>query len=459
MLDCDNKNVNSYTNWLEEIIGAINDGILVIDSQGIVRLINDEYTNITGVQRENIIGKSLVKVRKGALLPKTLEDGKRRSGVYRKEGNVEYVVDMAPIYKHGSMVGAVSVLKSLTEVHKLTKELERSKEKLVAFANTFGHLYQAKYTFNDIIGKDAGLKNTVNLAQKAARSDLNILIQGESGTGKELFAHAIHSESARAKHPFVPVNCAAIPSSLLESELFGYVEGSFTNSKKGGKMGLFELAHNGTLFLDEIGDLPFELQAKLLRVLQDGRIRKVGSLQEQEIDVQLITATNKDLNTMVEKQRFREDLYYRLNGIEIMIPPLRSRKGDIALFIRHSLETSSSQPLQLTEHARKVLMDYEWPGNTRELNNVVHFAMNMAEKGCIDCSHLPEAVRKGHQLMETDHLGASLKDILKKTEQKVILQTIDTYGNTLAGKKKAADQLGISLASLYSKFKEYNGSN
>lgn len=310
MQDCSKQNFSlttDYTSWLEGIIDSINDGVLVIDSQGKVQFINKEYTEITGVSRNQIIGKYLIDVRKGAVLPKTLKDGKRRSGIQRKEGSNRYIVDMAPIYIRGKKAGAVSVLKSLNEVHDLAKELEKNQEKLGKLEKTMGQIYKTSYTFDDIVGGDDGLKESVNLSKKAAHSKLNILIQGESGTGKELFAHAIHHESPRSNHPFVPVNCAAIPTSLLETELFGYEEGTFTDSKKGGKIGLFELANFGTLFLDEIGDMPLELQAKLLRVLQDGRIRKVGSLAEQALDVQVITATNKNLENMVKKDKFRED--------------------------------------------------------------------------------------------------------------------------------------------------------
>ncbi len=440
-----------YKDWLEETIDSINDGILVIDEQEIVQFVNTEYTNITGVKSEEIVGKPLKEVRKGAILPKALEDGKRRSGIYRREGQTEYVIDTAPVYKYGKIVGAVSVCKSLNEVHFLSEELKRSKERLVKLENTVGHMYQTKYTFNDIIGKENGLKEEVELAKKAAHTNLNIMIQGESGTGKELFAHAIHSEGPRAKFPFIPVNCAAIPAELLESELFGYEEGSFTSSKKGGKIGLFELSNYGTLFLDEIGDLPIDLQAKLLRVLQEGRVRKVGGLKEQEIDVQVITATNKDLGKLVEKKRFREDLYYRLNGVPITISPLRERKKDILLLINFLIDQAkASQPIRLTAETHQILSQYDWPGNTRELFNAVHYALSMTETYYVEPKHLPEIIIK-HSSINNIYSQQSLKNIIKSTEQEVIRQTIRFYGETLEGKKQAARQLGISLATLYNK--------
>lgn len=442
---------NEYIYWLEEAMDSINDGILVIDAQGIVRFINTEYTRITGVKKEMILGKPLKEVRKGAILPKALRDGKRRSGVYRREGETEYVIDTAPVYKYGKIVGAVSVCKSLNEVHFLSTELEKSKERLAKLENTVGRMYQAKYTFYDIIGSHGGLEDTVGLAKKAARADLNILIQGESGTGKELFAHAIHNESVRAELPFVPVNCAAIPAELLESELFGYEEGSFTGSKRGGKIGLFELANYGTLFLDEIGDLPMELQAKLLRVLQEGRIRKVGGMKEKEVDVQVISATNKDLGKLVEKKRFREDLYYRLNGIPICITPLRERKQDILSLIKYLTDQSkSTKPIRFTEETHRILIQYDWPGNTRELFNVIHYALSMAETEYIESKHLPDVIYRNSFKAGISH-GQTLKEMVKETEQEIIKKTIEYYGETLEGKKQAARQLGISLSTLYNK--------
>lgn len=439
----------TYINWLEQIINSINDGILVIDSNGIVRIINDEYTNITGVKRETIIGKRLIDVRKGAMLPGVLDDGKKRPGIFRQEGDSRYVVDMAPIYNEEEMIGAVSVLKGVAEVDKLTNELHKSRDKVSRLENTMGHIYKARYTFDDILGRDNGLEKAVDTAKKAAHSKLNLLVYGESGTGKELFAHSIHHESERSEFPFVPVNCAAIPSSLLEAELFGYEEGTFTNSKKGGKAGLFELANNGTLFLDEIGDMPIELQPKLLRVLQDGRIRRLGGLKEQKIDIHVIAATNQDLEAMIKKQRFREDLYYRINGVQVAIPPLRERKEDIHVLIDYFLY-DNNKDVSLTQDALSTLMQYDWPGNTREFFNAFQYAINMTDNDTIEMDHFPDFVVKKASLTNINQ-EKTLKEILKRAEQEIIQQTIRTYGNTLEGKKKTAKRLGISLATLYNK--------
>jgi sigma-54 dependent transcriptional regulator, acetoin dehydrogenase operon transcriptional activator AcoR len=237
--------------WWKAIVHSINDGVLVIDHEGFVRLINPEYTQITGVTPD-IIGKKLREYRPGAQLPEILIDRKCRVGVYRKTDKREYIVDMAPIIINDKVIGAVSVCKSLTEVHKLSLELKKKGEKLNQLQDKIDSLYQAKYTLNQIIGRNGGLKEAVYVAERVANAILPIFITGESGTGKELFAQAIHNESSRKNHPFIPVNCAAIPSALLESELFGYGDGAITNAKKGGKIGLFEMANNGTIFLDDI---------------------------------------------------------------------------------------------------------------------------------------------------------------------------------------------------------------
>ncbi|MBT2687205.1 sigma 54-interacting transcriptional regulator [Bacillus sp. ISL-47] len=444
--------------WLEGIIEAVHDGILVIDRDGIVQMINEEYTNITGVRKEQIIGQPLIDVRPGAMLPAVLKDGKPRAGVFRKEKSLEYVVDMAPVYEKEEIIGAVSVCKSIPEVYQLTKELQKSKKRVSQLEKTFGRIHQAKYTFSNIIGKNERLKKMISQAKKAASSDLNILLTGESGTGKELFAQAIHNESTRSPFPFVPVNCAAIPDSLLESELFGYEEGSFTNSKRDGKVGLFELANQGTLFLDEIGDMPLDLQAKLLRVLQEGTFRKIGGLEEQKVDVRVIAATNKDLLNMVQKERFREDLYYRINTVHLSIPPLRDRKDDIPDIIAFLLGEQKSNPgVRTDKEAMNTLQQYDWPGNIRELKNAIHYSINMCESNEVKFEHLPETIKK---LFSSSNKQIKpiqpLEELIRETEKKAIMNVLEKTGTSVKGKKEAAKLLGISLASLYNKLTKLN---
>jgi PAS domain S-box-containing protein len=452
--------------WWKAIVSSINDGILVIDRQGIVRLINPEYTRITGVSDE-IIGQPLRKIRPGAQLPDTLIDRKCRVGVYRKEGDREYIVDMAPIVVNHEVIGAVSVCKSLTEVHTLAQELKKKKEKIKQLEKVMDSLHQAKYTFDQIIGKDGGLKDCIYIAERAAETNLPVLIMGESGTGKELFAQAIHNKSSRRDQPFIPVNCAAIPSALLESELFGYEEGSFTNAKKGGKIGLFEIANHGTIFLDEIGDMNYDLQAKLLRILQERKIRRIGETIERDIDVRVIAATNQDLQQLVAKKRFREDLYYRLNVICLRIPPLRDRRRDIPDLVYSLLRTSTTNSFPddvhpgytVDEQTLRVLQSYDWPGNVRELKNAIDYAMCMAEGTEINLHHLPEWIRKTESTLfdlSQTQTNKTLREITEEVERKIIQETLERFGNHIEEKRKVANALGISLATLYNKIKKYN---
>lgn len=452
--------------WWKAIVHSINDGVLVIDHQGIVRLVNPEYLKITGCTPA-MIGKPLKESRPGALLPETLIDQKTRVGVYRKTGDREYVVDMAPITVNNQIIGAVSVCKSLTEVHKLNQELKQKGEKLEQLQKKMNSLYQANYTFKQIIGKNRGLKEAVHVAERVAETDLSILITGESGTGKELFAQAIHNESRRKNQPFVPVNCAAIPPSLLESELFGYGDGAFTNAKKGGKIGLFEMANNGTIFLDEIGDMSYDLQAKLLRVLQESKIRRVGETNERRIDVRIIAATHRDLQQLVKKNRFREDLLYRLNVINLHIPPLRERKEDIPELVDSILQSSVTNlelehvPADYTvdEQTLAFLQSYEWPGNVRELKNMIDYASCMVEGTAIKIEHLPEILTKNRVVpssLQVNTVDKPLQQAMEEAEKNFIQETIKRFGTGIEEKKKVANALGISLATLYNKLKRHH---
>jgi sigma-54 dependent transcriptional regulator, acetoin dehydrogenase operon transcriptional activator AcoR len=448
-------NGSEQNQWLRAAIMSIHDGVLIIDKERIVRLINPEYTRITGVSPEEIIGKELRSVRPKAQLGETLKDGRTRVGIYRKEGEVEYVVDMAPILLNNEIIGAVSICKGLTEVHKLSKELKKNKEKISQLKQQMNSLYEAKYTFEQIIGVNGGLQETIRLGSKAAESDLPVLISGESGTGKELFAQAIHNASHRYGSPFVPVNCAAIPASLIESELFGYEEGTFTSAKRGGKMGLFEVAHEGTIFLDEIGELTYELQAKLLRVLEEKKVRRVGSTREKVVNVRVIAATNRDLHQLIEKNHFREDLFYRLNVLHLHLKPLRERREDIPEIIQSILEKSNyNNPSKyiLDDAALKILQEHDWVGNVRELKNALDYAICMTEDRVIKPRHLPESLYK--EAIDGQMIK-SLKETIDAAEREKIISTFKQYGYDLEDKKKVAKVLGVSLATLYNKMKKH----
>ncbi|MDI6600391.1 MAG: sigma 54-interacting transcriptional regulator [Thermoanaerobacteraceae bacterium] len=353
---------------LETILNSIDEGVVAADKNGKIKLVNPRAEEFIGlVSNSNItIGKIAAKY--------GIKGGLADAGIYNIN-NRELVVtkkDMGQDYLY--------VIKDVSEVRELERKLRL---KLTEHGNI------ARYSTTDIIMESRGMSKTVNLAKKIAKSDSTVLITGESGTGKELLAQAIHNLSKRKDMPFVAVNFASIPSNLLESELFGYEEGAFTGARKGGKIGLFEEAHGGTIFLDEIGDAPMELQARLLRVLQERQIRKVGGTKVIPINVRVMAATNKDLAKLVEDGRFREDLYYRLNVLPVRIPPLRERVEDIIPLMRYFMKKQGRQ-LKISEEAMKFFEEYSWPGNVRELENVVEYLCTVKEDELVRIDDIPQ---------------------------------------------------------------------
>ncbi|WP_341273852.1 sigma-54 interaction domain-containing protein [Clostridium beijerinckii] len=443
------------TNWLRIILDSLHDGVLIADKDGIIKYTNPAYTRITEVSGEDIIEKPLSEVRTGSRLPHVIKTGEKLLRVPRKVGDAEYIVNMVPIVESNEIIGGISILNEITEIYKLTEQLNKSNLIISNLEKRVKSMNKVKYTFDDIICVDINSEETKKLSQKAARSESNILITGESGTGKELYANSIHAYSNRKNGPFVAVNCATFDSNLLESELFGYEDGAFTGAKKGGKEGLFELANGGTLFLDEVSELDYGLQAKLLRVLQENTIRRVSGLKEIHIDVRIIVATNKSLEKMIEENKFRKDLYYRIAIFPINIPPLRNRRQDIKPLVNNFINQMAykiKRNIEISEEAVNLLYNYDWPGNIRELKNSIEFATNMTDDYIINPEHLPkiiqtEGIKKNIMKLK------SLEEIIKDAEISVINEAITVYGDTVEGKKKAAKALGISLATLYNKLK------
>lgn len=433
------------------IFDSLYDGILIVDKEGVVRYINPAYTRITKVEEKNIIGRYLSEVRPGSRLTDVVKDEKMELGAHRKMGDVEYLVNMVPIYEDGKVIGGISLLNELIDIYKLTEKLNLSKiiiQNLKEHVKTLGN---GKYSFDDIITVDEKSIEVKEFAKRIALADSNVLIAGESGTGKELYASAIHNFSVRKDFPFIPVNCASFEKNLIESELFGYEEGSFTGAKKNGKTGLFQLAQGGTLFLDEIGELEYGLQGKLLRVLQEKSIRKIGGSKEIPIDVRLICATNKNLEQMIEENTFRRDLYYRIAIMPMSIPPLREKKNDIKAIAEKFLSDLSMKyrkEVRLNGNALKVLKEYDWPGNIRELKNIIEFTFSMAEGNEIKAEHLP--INMKNNINENENI-LPLSEIVREAEQNYLKKVIEIYGDSVEGKKKAAKALNISLATLYNK--------
>lgn len=439
---------------LTSIIHSTQDAISVVDKTGRGLLINPAYTRLTGYRPSDVIGQPAeFDIAEGeSMHMRVLQTGQPVKNIPLKVGpkRREVIVDVAPFYVNEELRGSVGVIHDVSEITHLTEEL--------AQANRLLRSVQAKYTFDDVIGSGPAIRLAVEQARRVAPTPATVLLRGESGTGKELFAHAIHHESQRAQRPFIRVNCAALSDSLLESELFGYEEGAFTGARRGGRQGLFEEASGGTLFLDEIGELTPATQAKLLRALQEREIIRVGGVKPIAVDVRVIAATHIHLEQAVAKGNFREDLYYRLNVLPIVIPPLRYRKEDLEALacqiIQKHNQSYGRNVERISDAAVRQLQAYDWPGNVRELENTLGRAMiNMDyREQVLEEWHLPsfQSIQKGESDSPsvTSDNGLTLADHVHRLEQHVIQETLRAVrGN----KTEAARRLGISVRTLYYK--------
>ena len=455
-------NLREMQSMLQAIFHSTQDAISVVNQKAIGVMVNPAYSKLTGLTEKDIIGElCTVDIAEGESIhlkvlntKEPIKNARLKVGPLRKE----VVADAAPIIVDGELRGSVAVLHDITEIKRLTHELNQAKQII--------RKLEAKYTFDDIITEDEKTLAAIEKAKMAAVTPATVILRGESGTGKELFAHAIHNASMRKYGQFVRVNCAAINENLLESELFGYDEGAFTGARKGGKIGLFEQANGGTIFLDEISEISVSTQAKLLRVLQEREIVRVGGNKSIAIDVRIIAATNLDLEKAVKEGRFREDLYYRLNVIPIFIVPLRQRKKDLYPLILRLIKKFNQEygrfVQDISPRALENLTEYEWPGNVRELENFIGRAMiNMRfTEVVIRSNHLPFLenkiyIRENHhrEPMEAEvEPLRSLAAVLEERERTYILSVLQAHDNN---RTKACEQLGISIRNLYYKLKKY----
>lgn len=439
----------------DTIINSLHDGVLITDNEGYIKYVNTSYLRLTGVTSSAVLNKKVQVVRKGARLPEVLETGKAMLGVKRKVNDVEYIADINPIFFNDKVIGAISVIRDITEVVALSNKLNDYTNRVLELRNKVKEIHQAHYLFDDIISQSKEMEQTKDRARRVAASDVSVLILGESGSGKELFAHAIHNASSRCNSPFVPINCAAFSPQLLSSELFGYEEGAFTGAIKGGKLGLFEIAHGGTLFMDEIGDMEYELQSKLLRVLEMGEFMRIGGTKPIKVDVRIISATNRDISRLIHEVKFRKDLYYRLNVISLEIPPLRVRLQDISSLVEHFLDKHSQRLKKrytASDATIEILKQYHYPGNVRELFNIIEFAVSTSETEEI----LPKDLPIFSKVRTQPSTRRALAHTTRSSEKEAIADVLKSFGKSLEGKRKAASHLGISLATLYNKIRQYD---
>lgn len=454
-------NLKQMRSMLEAIINSTQDAISVVDEKGRGILINPAYSKLTGYYEEDIIGK-LSTVDLGddgkSIHMEVLDKQKPVTGIKFNVGlsKRDVYVSAAPIISNGELKGSVAVLHDFTETRRLSNELDQAKQII--------RNLEAKYSFEDIKGNNPVVINAIEKARLAAETPATVLLQGESGTGKELFAHAIHNASNRKYSKFVRVNCMAINEGILESELFGYSGGAFTGALKSGKPGYFEMADGGTIFLDEIGEISLSTQAKLLRVLQEKEVVRVGDSKVIPVNVRVIAATNVNLEKAIEDKKFRKDLYYRLNVIPINTPALREHKDDIKELIMgiiHKQNQGFGRSVQdLSDEALNFILRYDWPGNIRELENYIARAMiNMRfneriitrqHLSALDIDSKPHTLEKNHH---KDFKLVSLQDKMDAYEKQYLKAAIRQHGGN---KMKTAQALEISIRNLYYKLNKHN---
>lgn len=452
--------IKSVKSQLAAILDSVQEAIEVADTDGNIKFVNPAFSRVTGIAEEERINQNIFEASPDGALATVLKTGKLVFGHRTKVGgsNAEVVSNAAPIIVDGVMDGGVVVFQHFTDVMNLMDELQKSTSIIENLTDKLGQVTTSKYTFDNILGSSMELKSCVDLAERSARSNSTVLLLGESGTGKELFAHAIHSSSMRRENPFIKVNCAAIPETLLESEFFGYEKGAFTGAVKS-KIGKFELAHGGTIFLDEIGDMNLILQGKVLRVLQEMEFERVGGTQTTKVDVRVIAATNRNLRELIRLGKFREDLFYRLNVVEITVPPLRIRKEDLPVLLDNlivKLNRKLGKKVKWVDReAQEVLSGYDWPGNIRELENIIERVMVTMEEEVITKKNLGMHT---NQFKITHERDVDLVPI-DQMEEIMIKKAVAKYGSTVEGKRHASQVLNISLATLYNKLKRYTPEN
>jgi len=426
------------------ILDSIADGVFTIDEDGKITSFNKAAENITGFTQKQAIGQYCFDIfrasicQEACVLRETIQTGKqivnRPVNILGKEGrHIPISISTAVLRDEGgNIVGGVETFRDLSTIQQLKKELTK------------------QYTFEDIISKNHRIQELFEVIPYIAESESTVLIQGANGSGKELFAQAVHNLSGRKDGPFVPVNCSALPDTLIESELFGYKKGAFTDAKTD-KPGRFARAKSGTLFLDEIGDITPALQVKLLRVLQEGKYEPLGATAPEEADVRIIAATNKDLENLLKDGSFREDLYYRLNVFKIELPPLAERREDIPLLIEHFIDQFNKKQdkyiIAVSDEALFLLMEYEFPGNIRELKNIIEYAFVLCKGDFILQRHLPK-----YLLKEKRQIRKQMPRPLESAEAEAILATLEKHGGN---KTETAKELGINRTTLWRKMKKY----
>ncbi len=437
-----------HERFYQTILNLSHDGIVGVDNDGRIIIYNQAAANFLGIPIAEALGGNIAKINPKAGLPRVLAEQSVQHDELRSIELRTAIINRAPVYQNGQLIGAVSSIRDVTELQQYEEAMRRklSQQGL-----------QAKWTLSHFVAESAPMQRLLRLAHRYAAVDSTLLLQGESGTGKEMLAQGIHAASHRAKGPFVALNCAAVPETLLESELFGYEEGAFTGARRGGKTGLFELAHHGTLFLDEIGELPISLQARLLRVLQERSVMRVGGSKIIPVNARIIAATNRDLIGQIHRKHFREDLYFRLAVLVLSVPPLREHASDIPYlieaFTRESREMLGTPMFQLDEDDSRRLQEYSWPGNVRELRNLMERAFVLSEENkpihlFDDDIWLPVELSHSDEISHSSSRPHQTDSFVLEDETSHILRVLREEHDNIS---RAARRLGMHRTTLWRK--------
>lgn len=463
----------SNNDLLQSMYGCLensDDGFLIVDTDGKIAYINQAYCDYLNQPRNKLIGKPVIDYIDTSTLaeasvnpnyPPEKQVLHRVSDKQYRDGEHYCIVNRTNVSLNGRSISGVGQIKFIRSTLQLSSAIKEINDELAYYKEELQRLSAEQYSLTKIIGSSPEMRAVKEMVNKSATNDFPVLITGETGTGKEVFANAIHYVSDRRNRPFIRINCAAIPANLFESELFGYEKGAFTGANKTGKKGKFELADTGTLFLDEIGDMPLEMQVKLLRVLQEKEVERVGSEKPIPVDVRIIAATNKNLPLEIEQKRFRSDLYYRLNVINIVIPPLRKHPSDIDTFIDtfiDELNIKYHSDTIITDHARELLRAYSWPGNVRELKNIIERCFVLQDAGVIHSATIPlpnntSVLSNQKQIPTSIPQHLTLAESMEEIEKELILSAIHAHNGNL---RATAKDLNIHRVTLYKKLEKYH---
>ena len=460
-----NEEINQLNQYKERRIDAftigdaVSDGICLVNNNGIVTAINKGYTDLTGIKEKEIIGKNI-----NSFLDKdcfnnemsqlVMEQKKKISSLSTiDKNNKKILITGFPFFNEkGEVTQVLTVMRDLTELLKLRDKLESMEKKSEKYLNELNYLRNKQKQRVNLIGESLKMKELKELVSYVAKTEATILITGETGCGKEVVSNEIHDKSNRKNEPYIKVNCAAIPDSLIESELFGYDKGAFTGAQNKEKLGMFELANGGTILLDEIGEMPLNLQSKLLRVLQEKEVMRVGGVKSIKLDVRVIAASNQILSELIKSGKFREDLFYRLNVVPIKIPPLRERKDDISILSYTFLEKFNlkyGKEKSFGDMAISAFEQYDWPGNVRELQNVIERLLVVDDESHITYANITNIIGKNKNAVNFTNHTSTLREAVNALEKEMIELALKNYGSTY----KAAKVLGVTQPTVFRKAK------